>query len=321
MKINYFRDCLSVPDTQIGWLKLFRGIRLARQCKLIYVSCSPFSAAMTACMIKRFTGKPLIVDFRDPWAENPYARHTALHGWIVKKLEKRVVNRCDRLVVNTPGAAWFYQRKYPHRASDIVCIPNGYDQLSPAPSANGGNRLFTIMHLGTFYGARVPDVLLEALSEMNNPDIEFVQVGPNCDAIDQYRSHVRIRLVGPVSRDDAIDLMKTASMLYLKQGRREGVSEYIAVAAKTYEYLATGLPILADVPPGDDADMIRAYGRNSFVVTSGDKSDLRQCVEAAYLARHEVVPETDPLFAQRYNRATLTRKLADEMGRLLEARQ
>jgi hypothetical protein len=45
-----------LPDIQIAWLTSVKGAWLARQCDCIYVSCSPFSSALSGCLIKLATG-------------------------------------------------------------------------------------------------------------------------------------------------------------------------------------------------------------------------------------------------------------------------
>ena len=47
----FFKWCL--PDPQIAWLTTVRGILLNRQHGCIYASCSPFSSALSACVIKK----------------------------------------------------------------------------------------------------------------------------------------------------------------------------------------------------------------------------------------------------------------------------
>src|SRR5262249_49712552 len=72
LKGNTYRDLFCLPDANIAWFSLTKAVRLARKSDAIYVSCSPFSAALTGCLAKWITGKPLIVDFRDAWLLNPY---------------------------------------------------------------------------------------------------------------------------------------------------------------------------------------------------------------------------------------------------------
>ena len=131
-------------------------------------------------------------------------------------------------------------------------------------------RHLRIMHLGDFYRSRTPDRLLEALARIGRDDIEFVQVGPWCEAIGRFADRVRITHLSRVTHAEALVLMRTASVLYLTQGWEQGVDRYVSVASKTYEYLATGAPILAEVPAGDNADVIRRFARRSWIITEQD---------------------------------------------------
>jgi len=172
------------------------------------------------------------------------------------------------------------------------------------------------MHVGSFYGSRNPDALLECLAEIRRDDIVFVQVGGSFDSYERFKKKVKMRIVPPVPREKALELMREASLLYLKQGWEAGVSEYIAVGAKTYEYLATGLPILAEVPPGDNAELVQKYASAGYVVTSRTRADLRHAVEHAYDARSRANLAINPEFAKKFARRELTRELATLFDRL-----
>ena len=308
LKVNLFREYLCLPDSQIAWFSTIAALRLARECDLIYASCTPFSSSVSAAIVKRLTGRPLVVDFRDVWS--PY-HSRRLRRAIISRLQRFVLNTCDVLILNTDGAARLYAAIYPEHRGKIVTIPNGYDVLTPVEQvASGGD--FQVMHVGLFFGARNPDELLECLAEIKRDDIVFVQVGGSFDSYERFKDRVRIRVLPPVSREDALKLMREASLLYLKQG----VSERIAVAAKTYEYLATGLPILAEVSPGDNAEIVHKYASAGYVVTSNRRADLRHAVERAYEARMRTSAAIHPQFVEKFSRRTLTRELATLFDRL-----
>jgi len=306
---NLFREYLCIPDSQIAWFSTLPARRSARECDLIYVSCSPFSSSVSAAIVKRLTGRPLVVDFRDAWSLNPHTHLRPLHRAIISRFESFVLSACDALIVNTNGAARLYATAYPEHREKIVTIPNGYDVLTPVDRrAIEGD--FQIMHVGTFYGSRNPDALLECLAEMGRDDIVFVQIGGSFQSYEHFKERVRIKIVPPLPRERALELMREASLLYLKQGWEPGMSEYIAVGAKTYEYLATGLPILAEVPPGDNAELVRKYASAGYVVTSNTCADLRHAVERAYDARSRASVAIHPEFLKKFSRRELTRQLA-----------
>lgn len=312
---NLFREYLCIPDSQIAWFSTIPGRRAARECDVIYVSCSPFSSSVSGAIVKRLTGRPLVVDFRDAWSLNPHTRPNRLRRAMINRFERFVLDACDALIVNTDGAARLYAAVYPKHGKKIVTIPNGYDVLTPvARRPTEGD--FQIMHVGSFYGSRNPDALLECLAEIKRDDIVFVQVGGGFDSYERFKKEVKIKIVPPVHREKALDLMREASLLYLKQGWEAGVTEYIAVGAKTYEYLATGLPILAEVPPGDNAELVEKYASAGYTVTSNNRADLRHAVESAYAARSRANVAIHPEFAKKFSRRELTWQLATLFDRL-----
>ncbi len=309
---SWIRELTCLPDSQVAWTVTARGALLARKHDAIYVSCSPYSSAVRGCFMKLLSGRPLVVDLRDAWTLNQHANPTALHRAVVERLERLVFAVADRIVLNTGGALRAYAALHPSAASKLVVVPNGYDELAPATEVLRGER-FRVMHFGSFYGSRQPDALLAAIRNLRLP-IEFVQVGGGYTrpVVDPG---VPVTVIPTVERARALELMKTASLLYLRQGREPGVAHHLAVAAKTYEYLATGLPILADVPPGDNAEIIERYASNARLVKSGSVDELAAAVRSAYEERETVTPRVRPEFAIDFDRRRLTAKL----GAVLEA--
>jgi glycosyltransferase involved in cell wall biosynthesis len=305
---NYVRQFVAIPDTQIAWFSTLPGAWLARSVDVIYASCSPFSSAISACVIKLVSGKPLVVDFRDVWETSPHRNPLAIQRLAVRRLERMVVAICDRLIVNTTAALQLYEARYPWAKEKLRAIPNGYDALIPV-IRKGTPERFTIMHVGSFYEGRHPGNLLEALAGLQGLPIDFVQVGGAHPMLEHFASRVRIKTTGVVSHPEAVKLMSQASLLYLRQAIEDGVTQR-AIAAKTYEYLATGLPILAEVPFGVNAKMVERYAKTAYIVTEENPEVLRRMVEQAFCARKELRPDIDPEFVAEFDRVNLTARLA-----------
>jgi glycosyltransferase involved in cell wall biosynthesis len=108
--------------------------------------------------------------------------------------------------------------------------------------------------------------------------------------------------------------MGQASLLYLKQGWEEGISDYVSVAAKTYEYLATGLPVLAECPPGDNLDIVREYSERRYLVPSRTLDDMKRALRSAWSDRTLPPGKISPRFIERFSRDNLARHLAEELS-------
>lgn len=313
LKRNWFRVIFAFPDIQIGWFASWRGILLARNADVIYCSCSPFSSALRGVLIKVFTRKPLVIDFRDAWLLNPYKNYFYWENKLIAWMEHCAIKHCDKLILNTEGALALYQKHYPKFKHKMTAIPNGFDCLNIPEQSEQNSEKFTIMHVGNFYGSRKPDLLLEAIQRIGNPDIEFVQVGMPFSSYEHYCKSTCIKMVETVSNEEALKLMRSASLLYLKQGWEHGVKNYIAVAAKTYEYLATGVPILAECPEGDNATIIKQYATQSYVITEESLDLVEKSLREAIKNRNSQHPSVSPELVNKFSRKSTTAMLNDTL--------
>lgn len=307
-----FRDTLCVPDPQLAWAPLKTARALAEDHDCIYVSASPFSSTVWGAWLKRTTGKPLVVDFRDPWTLNPYAAHTRWHRTVAAKQERWVLDSSDAVIVNTEGTRRLYRKHYPEYAEKFIWIPNGFDHLNPVAKANS-KRPFRVMHFGCFYGTRNPSRLLRAMESLPDLPIEFIQVGP-ANGIES--NDPRVRVIPTVSHTKAEKLMRYASLLYLRQGEPAQGAEAVSVGAKTYEYLATGLPVLAEVPDGDNADIVRRYASGGYVITDGSVERIKAALQHAYGKHRERQAEVSADYVEDFSRERLAGRLADVLNRV-----
>ncbi len=318
---NRFRDFLAFPDPQISWFSSIPAILNSSKFDIIYASCSPYSSALSAVIIKLITKKRLVLDFRDPWPitiSKPEKRNSLLSK-LHFKLEKFVISHTDHLILNTAGSKKLYDLRYPDFSEKFSFIPNGFDEfITSAPIKTSAlvkkDKKLKIMHFGTFYENRTPNNLLEAIRIINNKDIEFIQVGDYHSELDKYKDKISLTHIPTVSKSESVKLMFEADILYLKQAWSEDWTQNTAIAAKTYEYLTTGIPILCDCPEGDNAEIIREYGPTSQVVTSNNPEDL---VKAILLMQSESKDTLNKIegpskeYLESYNRVALTEKLSD----------
>jgi glycosyltransferase involved in cell wall biosynthesis len=304
LRWHYFRELLGFPDPQTAWFSAFKGIGLARNCDVVYATCSPASSALSAIIIGRVAKKPVVLDFRDAWAYDVGLFLSPRYLRALLRLERLVVAACDHLILNTEGARRLYAERYPEQQHKMSVVPNGYDRLTPAQAPEG--QTFRVVHAGTFYGGRDPSLLIAALEVVNDLRVEFVHIGPRYDPLDSYGGPVKVVQTGVVSRDEVLTALQSASALYLRQGP----GNRIAVAAKTYEYLATGLPIICHGPEGDNADIVRRYGQNSLVISDDRVDVMTDWLRRQLLCGERETARVNEEFRVRFDRQALTNELA-----------
>jgi glycosyltransferase involved in cell wall biosynthesis len=131
-------------DAGLYWaLAIVPGcLRLIRREKidLIYSSSFPYSDHVTGYLLKKLSGKPWVVDFRDPWTQNASARNTGWRYRVDRWVEGRVLRAADRVIGVTPSYTADLRRLAAGRAAeDFVTIENGYDRADfPCAQSSAG---------------------------------------------------------------------------------------------------------------------------------------------------------------------------------------
>jgi glycosyltransferase involved in cell wall biosynthesis len=298
---------------------------------LVYVSCPPFPHALSAVRLAREAGIPVVVDFRDAWSLDPHlsggrikrAAKRGLCRWVYPRFERWVVESADAIITNTPSMRRAYVRAFERIEQRIHLVPNGFDDADFCESVERPPRERPLLlHCGRLSstGGRSPELLLRGVRAAIDAGqmIELMILG---DDSEELRRYVRrfglegsVRTHAAVSHREAIRAMREADMLVVYQTpSRNGVTP---VAGKTFEYLRSGRPILAVVPPGDNADLVCRYAAVHALVTSEDPA----CVAAAIQdlltrAGRAVSTVPDPEFVKRYAR----RRIAERVAAIFDA--
>ena len=323
-KSLFFDRVFLFPDSAIGFVPaaVMKGFRLLRQhpVDLLYVTCKPFSTAFAAIILKRLFKLPLIVDFRDPYA---YDRHKKVPLYYEKMriwAERFVLNRTDCLVINTVGGKDVYAKQYPDL--EIVTINNGFDVRSQ--KADVSNECMTISHVGSLYGLRRdPERLFAAMARLGAEDILFQSVGDTYPLLhEKAKKHgvsAQVQLLPSVPHAQALEYIRNSDVLFLTQVSEHDAYYSISIANKTFEYLEAGKPILADMPEGDNADIIKHYSVNSHVITDMSEDAVFEALEDLYKRwkSGSLTAHTNKEFIDKYNGKALTEKLAHVFDRKL----
>jgi glycosyltransferase involved in cell wall biosynthesis len=330
LKRDPLRRLLFFPDVHIGWIPhcVVRSLQIIRrhQVSVIYVTCSPFSAVITGLILKAFTGRPLVLDFRDPWSFNennpPFTRRLSAI------VERRAIAACDAFIANTVTSAQTYRDLYPEYADRITHIYNGISAPPWRPSEPAP--CFTLLYVGAFYNPEYLDLLFETVNDVfasREIRIEFAGFDtPALDrAITQHRMGDRVVRHGFVDVPEDLQRIyrRVSALLYYNGFAEDGTLISCVVRAKLYDYLATGVPILAIAPPGEVSDLLARYSPSSLNV-SGDlrtghlRTELARGMQTMYerWSRGELVSRPNAEYLKMFGGEELTRQLAAVFDRL-----
>lgn len=324
------------------------GAATAADAHLIYASMSPFESGVAAARIARASGRPWVADLRDPWALDEMTVYpSALHRQIERRKMERVLSGAAGIIMNTPEASARLVATFPAlRQRRIVTIPNGYDasDFSGPPPAPMGDR-FRIVHTGflhTSLGRRFEDsrrirrvlgggvegvdllarshvFLLKAvdLAMTEDPrlrdELEVVFAGRlSRDDVSLLETASKVaRAPGYLPHDESVRLVRSADLLFLPMQDLPAGRRATIVPGKTYEYLASGRPILAAVPEGDARDLLAAAG-NALICRPRDVVAMARAIheQVGRWRRGEESPGPDPALLRQYERRELANRLA-----------
>jgi len=164
--IRAYGSLISV-DRERLWAKRAAqiGTELARgQHYDAIVSSGPVHMAHEgARQIAKAVGRPLVIDFRDPWSgvERVVDDHASPVWYALARFyEGRAVRAASLALMNTDRSREYMRALYPGAAHRIITVANGNDDEAVSPAERPDR--FTIRYAGTIYLDRDPRPLLRA---------------------------------------------------------------------------------------------------------------------------------------------------------------
>ena len=321
------RDFFVWPDKFVWWVPvaIFEASKIIRSenIKTIYIVTPPHSATIVGYCLKLLFGVNLVLDFRDPWANDiDIVMPTRVHSWLHRKTESATLRAADTVIASTSFHTDYFKNILPenHR-SKLRTITNGVDLSKFLPSRSKEIERFTIVHAGNFDGSRDPRCFLEAVANVskNSPDVfkkdSVLLFGNINPMVARYIEDLNLESIvcqmGLKSHDEILEVMSEAAVLLLVVHNDLTTSKY-CIPAKLFEYMATGRPIIAVSPNGAAAQIIVDYSIGTVVGHSPVKNI--EDVILHYHDRHSSgdlvskIPERKVL--QKFDRKELTKQLA-----------
>lgn len=280
----------------------------------IYATGFPWTSLLVGCDIAKATGRPLVADFRGPWATgNPLAPDRLPHLEALA-MERDVVTHAARVLTVSRTLTRRLRNAYPEVDADkFITMPHGFDAadlIAPAPAPHSTFRMVLTGDYDHGTGA-LYDVIewIKRGSPRLLDGVEVVAAGFAPGEARRRQLDPHIREVGVLAHRDGVSLMHSADMLFFGNG--EGRSRrQIGLPARLFEALASGRPVLALThPDGDAGQLIKAVG-GGLVVGAEDPGDLLNAVVAALRTRALEVPPVNRPALAAFERASLTARLA-----------
>ncbi len=339
---------LGTPAAWDRWWIDGAGALVARhagEADVVLASMSPFQSA-AAARAAVAAGRPWVADLRDPWALDEMTVYPSrAHRRAAVRRMGRDLASAVAVVANTPDAARAIGAAFPDLAGRLAeAIPNGYDAADfAAPEPVRAGSRFRIVHAGYLHTGlgrsgrgRARRVLGGAIADvdiMARSHVHLVAALERVAAEDpELAATVELHLAGVVSPADraalgtavavrehgylehsrSVELMRSADLLFLPMHDVTPGHRARIVPGKTYEYLASGRPILAAVPDGDARDLL-SLAPQAHLCRPADVAAMAEAIRRAASARRiggpaPTVAALDLL--ARYERRHLAGRLA-----------
>lgn len=257
--IGYFiRGNFFIPDARCLWIRpsvKFLTKHLSQNdFDIIITTGPPHSMHLIGLGLKkRFPKIKWIADFRDPWTEI-YHFNDFLISLPAKKLhqylEKKVLKNADEIVAVSPtcgsNLSILAQR-------NVQVVNNGYSEEDFKHTNLTKSENFVISYVGSINAERNPVGLWEALNHLTKTNSVFKQRlkiifaglidNSIIESIKDFGLSAYFEYKGQISHQQAIHLMQNSNILLLNLFSSH--SQNGVITGKFYEYLRSGIPILA----------------------------------------------------------------------------
>ncbi|MCS5490090.1 glycosyltransferase family 4 protein [Algoriphagus limi] len=284
----WIRANFMVPDPRVFWVKpsvkFLLDLLKSSQFDAIITTGPPHSMHLIGKALKEKTGIYWIADFRDPWSEWEFLDTLPMTSSVRKKhqrLEQEVLEKADRVMTISPT----FQRdlsKIGNRKIDL--ITNGFDPDDIPEGFQAKKRSaeeFHIVYTGVIDSIRNPIPFLEALKaefEKSSNNILLTFVGKVSEQVrdfvakDTWLSKA-VDFPGYVTHQEVFGFYAKADLLLLILTDTKNAQGNIP--GKLFEYMSTGVPVLAlGDPNGDSAQILKESGAGQ-VLSYGDGDQIR----------------------------------------------
>jgi glycosyltransferase involved in cell wall biosynthesis len=328
---------------------------------ILLLTMSPFILSEVLAMMPQDSHTKVIVDLRDPWILDYWTIQSS-RGIRRKQhhLMHRMLGLADGIVMNTPEATSQCLEEFgSHLASKMLTLENGFEADHFSKSKTPASSQIRIMHTGTFHceslhpppglrarlgslrhasrgkidrTGRTPYHLFRAaqILRTENPELasrlrfDFAgDIDPGLSACVQTGGFSsQTTLHGYVDHDQMTELITHASALFLPGGKLSDDVRDPITPGKTYEYLASGRPIIAALNPGSGLDLVSSCPG----VFACDPCSPRAIAEAIneVVVFHDTLGDRDLIEERRsllipYLRSSLAGRLSDFMKQIVHS--
>lgn len=332
---TFLRSYIFQPDDQMGWIPFayLKAIQVLKKIdfQAIYSTSAPLSCHLIADLIKKKTGIPWVADFRDEWFENPGSNHpTHFHRKLHYKLEGMIVNNCDKIMAAAPVFSNLLAKhcndKKKFSTITMGFDPDDFDLNHASKNSVKKKPQFRITFSGLFYKSFNPSRFIKAAQELikegkiHSHNIKIRFIGANSlDEIKIEDYYNICEFTGFLNHRKSLQYLKNTDALLLLLSKERGQD---VIPSKTFEYMATGKPIIAIVPPNGEVAKIIQKCNAGIVVDYENYEEIKTSLYSLYCCWEErdYPFNPDKRNISEYSQIKITEQFANLIENLLNCR-
>jgi glycosyltransferase involved in cell wall biosynthesis len=321
---NLIDDYLFIPDSKIRWLPcgFLTSLQAARKEKVdfIFSTSYPYTVHLIALLVFKFYRRPWIADFRDPWVGNKaMAKNIAFRRRLDAWLERKVVKNASFIVNVTPPITEMYKERYPEYAFKMITITNGFDEQDFVRLSPVKQQKFTLIYTGIInevhydvetFVRGIADFLNRQPAARERFQCLFIGYIPPAviDIFVRYGIEDILSILPYMDHRECLNYLAGAQLQFLTFGQDLNN----AYSGKLFDYIGSEKPVLALLPEGIAAELIRRKQIGS-VIPLGQWQELGRELGRnfeAWLAGKIQSPQSASKCAE-FSRQNLTGQLVD----------
>jgi glycosyltransferase involved in cell wall biosynthesis len=288
----------------------------------------PIGTLLAGLLIRLRQNVRWISDFRDPIGGVPLELLPQRVRFWTRRFEALTFRIADAVVANVEAAAAVWRQSYPAAQGKLRVLYNGFDPDDvPRPRDIPARDRRSIVHAGTLYHGRNPNVVLEAFARLHKRgiaetasvgllflgDVDF-RAGLNREIADDGQREGWLEFRGIVPRGEALRIVEEADGLLLVQPQTN-----IQVPGKLFEYICIGRAILAIIPRSSPIeDILRKSGAAHVCIYPGDPAEVADEKLLTFLRFPNTSTPMNEWFQTSFNSRNQTETLAQIIDEVAE---
>lgn len=330
LEYNYY-----IPDTKIRWYKhaikdIKKRVLKENNIDIIYSTSAPYTDHLIALNIKKYTNKPWVADFRDPWIGNGAIsdRYSEKRINKEKEMEAEVIKMADVVINVTEPITEMYKKRYPMYKDKFITITNGFDGGEKEHIEVRKNNTFKITYAGLLDSTRNPQSLITALENLyvKKPEIfEAINVDFTGHIAEDLKDIIvkssiskYININSYVEHKEILNCMASSNInLIILPDTEESKGVF---TGKIFDYVLTERPILGIMPSDGVAAKLINDNNIGLAVNHNEVDKIEDFIYSEYkkFKNGENLNTNSIEKCKQYDRRVLTKELSKVFDNIIK---